>query len=586
MSRNSTPPPDNDGDGDDNDDDASLVGRWFSVDGNQGVVRYVGPVSGTRGTWLGVEWADAGRGKHGGTRNGHRYFRCRWAADGGGGGSFIRRVARIDWGQTVLAAARARYAGADGAVVPRAIDGRRRGRIEAVGFDRVAGQQADLRTLATLGLDSLRVYGVGHNRLEREETRRLLGAGTRTLLLANNYLTRWSAVTDILDALRGVETLDVSANHFATPLGAPPPPPECGRGSCATRLDTLRLDSSPGLTWHDASAAAAQLRARAVSFGWSGVSALASAALPAPRIDGLEELRLECNRITDIAALSAQLPRLRVLSLRGNRTLVDILPNSDAAEPPPVLFPALESLNLADTGISSWAAVDRLALLPRLATLHLAQTPLFETAAASSSSSPDAARTADVPRAQTVGRLGRITKLDGSAVSADERADLERYYLALCARQLTESHEQSPPSPNDNPTAAATVDLLAQAFPRIPELVAKHGAPPRTADQPRSGLKHRLASVSFEIARGADVRSAAVMRSVARRLIRSMLVRQLHPVAARLAGSRAGFAVYLCADPSADADAWVLLDPATSRDLAFYGLEDRGSVIRILLPPA
>ncbi|KAJ2753491.1 hypothetical protein H4S06_003734, partial [Coemansia sp. BCRC 34490] len=460
MSRNSTPPPDNDGD--DNDDDASLVGRWFSVDGNQGVVRYVGPVSGTRGTWLGVEWADAGRGKHGGTRNGHRYFRCRWAADGNSGGSFIRRVARIDWGQTVLAAARARYAEADGAVVARAIDGRR-GRIEAVGFDRVAGQQADLRTLATLGLDSLRVYGVGRNRLEREETRRLLGAGTRTLLLANNYLTRWSAVTDILDALRGVETLDVSANHFATPLVAPP---ECGSSSGATRLDTLRLDSSPGLTWPDASAAAAQLRARAVSFGWSGVSALASAGVPAPPIDGLEELRLDCNRITDIAALSAQLPRLRVLSLRGNRTLVDILPgNATNNELPVVLFPALESLNLADTGISSWAAVDRLALLPRLATLHLAQTPLFETA---SSSSPDAARTADIPRAQTVARLARITKLDGSAVSADERADLERYYLALCARQLAESHEQqSPPPSNDNP-AAATVGLLAKAFPRIP----------------------------------------------------------------------------------------------------------------------
>ncbi|KAJ2589892.1 hypothetical protein EV177_009160, partial [Coemansia sp. RSA 1804] len=53
MSRNSPPQP-GDGDDYDDDDEASLVGRWFSVDGNQGVVRYVGPVSGTRGTWLGV----------------------------------------------------------------------------------------------------------------------------------------------------------------------------------------------------------------------------------------------------------------------------------------------------------------------------------------------------------------------------------------------------------------------------------------------------------------------------------------------------------------------------------------------------
>ncbi|KAJ2659437.1 hypothetical protein IWW48_003482 [Coemansia sp. RSA 1200] len=568
---NSTPRPDDDGDG------SSLVGRWFSVDGNQGVVRYVGPVAGTSGTWLGVEWADAGRGKHGGTRDGHRYFRCLLSPSAKEGGSFIRKVERIDWGQTLLEAARGRYIVDDyaaqvDAILPHAIDGRRRGRIEAVGFDKIARQQADIQTLETLGLDSLRVYGVGHSgRSDREETSRLLGTNTRTLLLANNYLTQWSAVTGILAALRSVETLDISANHFATPLVLP----ECEKASQAgvASLDTLRLDSSPGLTWQDASAAAAQLSVRSMSFGWSGVSALASTPIPAPGIQGLEELRLEYNRITDITALSSQLPRLRILSLRGNRALKDILPN-DSSEL--LVFPALESLNLAATGIAHWTAVDRLSRLPKLTTLCLAQTPLFETAI----SSAGGAKNADAPRAQTIGRLGRITKLDGSAVPADERAELERHYLALCARQLPASHA-SPPS---NGNSATLLARLAQLFPRIPELVSKHGAPHIEAQGGRSGLKHRLAAVTMEIARGPDVRSAAVVRSVAKQIIRSMLVRQLHPIAMRLARTRSGFAVYLCADPSGDKDAWVLLDPETTRDLAFYGLEDRGSVIRILLP--
>ena len=42
-----------------------------------GTVRYVGPVDGTSGEWVGVEWDDGSvRGKHDGVRDGRRYFRC------------------------------------------------------------------------------------------------------------------------------------------------------------------------------------------------------------------------------------------------------------------------------------------------------------------------------------------------------------------------------------------------------------------------------------------------------------------------------------------------------------------------------
>lgn len=39
-----------------------------------GTVRYVGPVQGTKGTWLGVEWDHADKGKHDGEHKGIRYF--------------------------------------------------------------------------------------------------------------------------------------------------------------------------------------------------------------------------------------------------------------------------------------------------------------------------------------------------------------------------------------------------------------------------------------------------------------------------------------------------------------------------------
>lgn len=52
------------------------AGQRLSYDGNLCSARYFGPVEGTRGDWLGVEWDDPSRGKHNGEHNGERYFQC------------------------------------------------------------------------------------------------------------------------------------------------------------------------------------------------------------------------------------------------------------------------------------------------------------------------------------------------------------------------------------------------------------------------------------------------------------------------------------------------------------------------------
>ena len=53
-------------------------GRRLSFSGALCIVRYVGPVEGTKGDWLGVEWDDPSRGKHDGSHSGVRYFECRY----------------------------------------------------------------------------------------------------------------------------------------------------------------------------------------------------------------------------------------------------------------------------------------------------------------------------------------------------------------------------------------------------------------------------------------------------------------------------------------------------------------------------
>ena len=53
------------------------VGARISHNGDIGTIRYIGPVDGTRGTWLGVEWDNPARGKHDGSHAGVRYFSTR-----------------------------------------------------------------------------------------------------------------------------------------------------------------------------------------------------------------------------------------------------------------------------------------------------------------------------------------------------------------------------------------------------------------------------------------------------------------------------------------------------------------------------
>eukprot|EP00759_Apiculatamorpha_spiralis_P042139 PhF_6_TR40416/c0_g1_i1/m.60243/K21768/TBCE; tubulin-specific chaperone E len=54
----------------------TLDSRVCDEDGFLGIVRYIGPLDGTEGEFVGVEWDDASRGKHDGMFKSKRYFTC------------------------------------------------------------------------------------------------------------------------------------------------------------------------------------------------------------------------------------------------------------------------------------------------------------------------------------------------------------------------------------------------------------------------------------------------------------------------------------------------------------------------------
>jgi len=54
------------------------LGDRVMFHGAVGTVLYKGPVAGTSGEWLGIDWDEGERGKHDGSKDGTRYFHCRY----------------------------------------------------------------------------------------------------------------------------------------------------------------------------------------------------------------------------------------------------------------------------------------------------------------------------------------------------------------------------------------------------------------------------------------------------------------------------------------------------------------------------
>lgn len=94
-----------------------VAGKFFAT------IRYVGPVEGQSGDWVGLEWDDICRGKHDGSHDGRRYFECN---RGRSSGSFVRLskfVKAVEFGSSLIQAVQRRYSDRSAAQeqVPRCV---------------------------------------------------------------------------------------------------------------------------------------------------------------------------------------------------------------------------------------------------------------------------------------------------------------------------------------------------------------------------------------------------------------------------------------------------------------------------------
>lgn len=155
------------------------VGQRISFDSLLCTVRYVGPVASTQKEWLGVEWDDPTRGKHGGEHQGVKYFSCKDFASSQPkksvlmlmqiigrsssktAASFVRPSRATDPAQSFIEAVHQKYA--SGITERRNISIAESqieisGKIvQEVGFDKIRQQLAQLHELKIVIVDGMRV---------------------------------------------------------------------------------------------------------------------------------------------------------------------------------------------------------------------------------------------------------------------------------------------------------------------------------------------------------------------------------------------------------------------------------------------
>eukprot|EP00878_Enallax_costatus_P024011 GHUV01025598.1.p1 GENE.GHUV01025598.1~~GHUV01025598.1.p1 ORF type:complete len:427 (+),score=132.20 GHUV01025598.1:268-1548(+) len=393
---------------------AVAVGERLLIAKERATARYVGAVEGHDGTWVGVEWDDASRGKHDGSVGGKRYFTCQSAAPTAA--SFIR-INKVSQGTSLVGALVLRYtnqlaegqAAGDGQVYIHA-GGKSKINFRLVGEDQVTQHQSRIDLLT-----SGRLVGANVSHVGPPGALATTAASLTQLDLTDNLVGSWSTVTDICQQLPNLQLLVLSHNKLSLPNSV-----DEARQQGAVQLPGLRclVMNSCSITWQQVGVVQSYLpNLQELHVGANNISSLAvdlnhrqhDVGVPSSQLAGfmsLQILGLEDNKISawcEVMRL-AGLPSLKRLHLSGNpisairyptysvpptALLQQQPPTVDPDEAPPAAssntsqqqqqrpFPVLEALLLGGCQISSWSDIDQLNRFPALRECRLSGNPLF-----------------------------------------------------------------------------------------------------------------------------------------------------------------------------------------------------------------
>ncbi|KAH8697556.1 putative tubulin-specific chaperone [Talaromyces proteolyticus] len=422
------------------------IGQRLSFQTALCTVRYVGPVEGTEGDWLGVEWDDPMRGKHSGEHKGKRYFTCSLSKQQTAA-SFVRPSRPADQPQGFLEALRQKYASEfEEELAKRKAAGRDdvqmneliefNGKVvEEVGFEKIRKQLSELQELKIIVLDGQCIAGVLAQYEDKSQYFEELGEIRRTcpkiteLDLSRNLLHRWQELRDICEQLKRLRILKLNGNRFENVQS----------GLIFERVSQLHLDQTL-MSWEEVSLLTMQFPDLAsLTASLNHISTISS---PLPM--NLRNLTLEDNEITTLASLEllTRLPNLERLSLRGNSidTTGISQPGTSKDTNPFQFSKTLKFLDVSRNRIDSWPFVDALSkFFPGLESLRISGNPLYDkpVAPANITGLAEKPMTADEAFMLTLSRLENLKFLNYSKISEQERTNGDLYYLSLIGKELS-----------------------------------------------------------------------------------------------------------------------------------------------------
>ncbi|XP_010157559.1 PREDICTED: tubulin-specific chaperone E [Eurypyga helias] len=421
---------------------SDAVGRRILCGTEYATVRYVGSVPPTAGIWLGVEWDDPQRGKHDGTYEGTRYYKCRHPQ----GGSFIRPN-KANFGVDFLTAVKDRYGlnaeqdGAENIVM----FGKKT--VEFVGMDSIAEQQSQLNQLVGI---SVRDCAVSHAGQEEEIGRTC--PNISHINLSKNLISSWETVTAIASQVQNLETLNISENKLRFPSTS------TSLSGVFSKLRILALNQT-NITWTEVLLCAP---------GWPALEELYLTSnnisvleRPDNVLHTLKLLDLSDNQLLDGNQLHriAQLPRLEQLILRNTGISSIHFPDAGFGCKTK-MFPLLQRLAINNNKISQWASINELDKLPSLRALQCHNNPLMDTE-----------KNPQTLRQLIIAKISQLEVLNKSEILPDERKGAELDYRKVFGKDWLAA------GGNWNPDENKPSEEFLAAHPRYPALCLKYGAP-------------------------------------------------------------------------------------------------------------
>ncbi|KAI1461889.1 RNI-like protein [Annulohypoxylon moriforme] len=405
------------------------VGDRLSYDGAVCTVRYIGEVSGTSGSWLGVEWDDPARGKHDGSNKGVRYFTCR--SKSLNAASFVRPTRPAEKPQSFVTAVTEKYASE---LAKTAVIKFSNKVAEEVGFDKIQRRQAQLAELKVVIVDGARIvsaYSEGDDPISQVCPKIV------ELDLSRNLFQTVGKVVGICSELPALRSLRLNGNRFQDILNDEVL--EKGQNYLKDVKDLAVEETF--MNWEEICHVAAKFQTLATLSACANQLSFLPETPLSTLASTIVSLNLEFNNFTTVADIAslAGLKALRNLHLKGNHISTI---TQDPSHSLPVFSTSLKYLDLSYNKVSSWAFVDVLPhCFPSLASLRFSHNPIYDNP--DPEFSTQSKNTIEEAYMFTVGRLANLKTLNFGTISTSDRQDAEMFYLARIGKHLaTVSEDQ------------------------------------------------------------------------------------------------------------------------------------------------